>query len=101
MKKINENTNAPRPGSRWGFDWADAAVPVLASFCWVLRRGQEDPVAIVGGGIGYALAVALLFCGLRRLLWLASLRLGRPLPRRPALAAGVGILLWGFVIFRR
>jgi len=83
------------PRSRWGLDWADAAVPVLASLGWVLRRGPEDPVGIVGGGIGYALAVALVFCGLRRLLWLLW-----PMPRRPALAAGVGILAWAFILFR-
>jgi hypothetical protein len=82
------------------FDWADAAVPVLASIAYVARQGSPDPVVIVGSGIGYALAVAVLFCGVRKLIQAGSRR-PEPRPRRPLLAALVGVLIWGFILFRR
>jgi hypothetical protein len=87
-----------RSGSR--LDWADAAVPVLASVCFVIKQGNADPVAIVSGGIGYALAVAVLFVGVRQIIWAVNRRRPSPRPRQPALAAGVGILIWAFILFR-
>jgi hypothetical protein len=87
-----------RPGGR--LDWADAAVPVLASICFVIKQGKPDPVAIVSGGIGYALAVAVLFVGVRQIMWVVNRRRANPRPRQPALAAGVGMLIWAFIIFR-
>jgi hypothetical protein len=87
-----------RSGSR--LDWADAAVPVLASVCFVIKQGNADPVAILSGGIGYALAVAVLFVGVGQLIWAVNRRRPSPSPRQPALAAGVGILIWAFIIFR-
>ena len=81
-------------------DWADAAVPVLASVGFVIKQGHPDPVAIVSGGIGYALAVAVLFVGVRQILWAVNRRRPDPRPRQPRLAAGVGILIWAFILFR-
>ncbi|MDR3670640.1 MAG: hypothetical protein P4L36_07345 [Holophaga sp.] len=84
----------PEPRSLIRLDWADAAVPVLASIGFVIKQGKPDPVTIVGSGIGYALAVAVLFCGARQIV---GARTG---PRRPVLAALVGLLVWGFILSR-
>jgi hypothetical protein len=88
------------PQSRSRLDWADAAVPVLASIGYVIRQGSSDPVAIVGSGIGYALAVAVLFCGARQIVGAVSRRQAHPRPRQPLLAALVGILIWAFILLR-
>jgi hypothetical protein len=89
------------PGTRLKdrFDWADAAVPALASIGFVIKRGSEDPVAIVSDGIGWALAVAVLFIGTRQIIWAVNRARPEPRPRQPLLAALVGILVWGFVLF--
>jgi hypothetical protein len=86
----------PEQTSKGRLDWADAAVPVIASICFVIKHGQSDPAAILGSGVGYALAVAVLFGGARQILWAVN----RPRPRQPVLAAVVGILIWAFIIFR-
>jgi hypothetical protein len=83
-----------RPGR--AYDWADLAVPLLASIGRVIKAGNPDPVIIVGTGIGYALWVALCFCGVRRLLRAMGRPGGRPLP-----AAVIGLSVWAFIIFRR
>jgi len=76
-------------------DWADAAVPVVASIGFVIKERITAPDAIVGRGLGYALAVAVVFIGVRQ----AALVLDRG-PRRPLLAASAGILIWAFILFR-
>jgi hypothetical protein len=91
---------APEPRPQGRLDWADAAVPALASIGYVVKQGLSDPVAIVGSGIGYALAVAVLFCGARQLLGVIARRQANPRPRQPVLAALVGILIWAFILFR-
>lgn len=95
--------DAPLPSrrpSQWPFDWADAVVPLAASIAFVAKKGTQDPVAIVGGGIGYALSVALLFCGSRQVLAALNRRRPDPRPRQPVLAAVVGLAVWGFILFR-
>ncbi len=81
-------------------DWADAAVPVVASICFVIKQGKSDPAAIIGSGIGYALAVAVLFGGVRQIAWAVNRRRPHPRPRQPLLAAIVGILFWAFILLR-
>jgi hypothetical protein len=76
-------------------DWADAAVPVVASIGFVIKERITAPDAIIGRGLGEALAVAVVFIGVRQALW--ALDRG---PRRPLLAASVGILFWAFILFR-
>jgi len=73
-------------------DWADAVVPLAASICFV---------AIVGGGIGYALSVAVPFIAARQVIWAVNRRQPDPRPRQPLVAAIAGILIWGFIIFRK
>ena len=75
---------------RWAFDWADAAVPLAASIGLVIKAGRPDPVDIVGGGIGFALSVALPFCGVRQIFWALNRRRAEPRPRQPLVAALVG-----------
>jgi hypothetical protein len=89
------------PLPRWKFDWADAAVPLLASIGLVVKAGKQDPALIVGGGIGYALSVAVLFCGVRQVLWAINRRRPVPKPRQPAVAALAGLLFWACIVFRR
>jgi len=86
---------------RWKFDWADLVVPLVASLGLVIKAGKSDPVQILGGGIGFALMAALLFTGVRHLLWAVNRRLAQPRPREPLLAAIVGILFWGWVVLHR
>jgi hypothetical protein len=80
---------------RLRLDWADAAVPALASVGFVVKHGIKDPATMVGSGLGYGLAVAAVFIGVRQVL--ATLD---PRPRQPVLAALAGILVWAFVLFR-
>jgi hypothetical protein len=80
-------------------DWADAVVPLAASICFVIKQGSEDPVAIVGGGIGYALSVAVPFIGARQVIWAVNRRQPDPRPRQPLVAAISGILIWAFILF--
>jgi hypothetical protein len=82
-------------------DWADAAVPVLASIAYVIKQGKLDPALVIGTGLGYALAVALMFGGVRQIMWTINRRRAKPSPRRPLLAVLVGLLIWGFIIFHR
>jgi len=89
---------AQRAGGR--LDWADAAVPALASIGYVIKAGQQDPVQILGGGIGYGLAVAALFIGIRQVAWAVNQRRDEPRPRQPLLAALVGGLIWAFILYR-
>lgn len=88
--------------ARWAngrLDWADAAVPVLASLYIVMTRGQASPALVVADGLGRALTVAVLFIGVRQVLWAVNRRRAVPRPRQPLLAAMVG-LAWAFIIFR-
>lgn len=80
-------------------DWADAAVPAAASVGYVIKRGITDPALMVGTGIGYALAVAVLFIGIRQAAWAVNRRRPEPRPRQPLLAALAGVLAWAFILF--
>ena len=82
------------------FDWADLAVPLAASIFYVTRRDSRDPVVVLGDGIGYALAVAVVFVGVRQVLWALNQRRPEPRPRQPVLAALVGMAVWAFIILR-
>jgi len=94
-----ERPGAPRLG-RWAFDWADAAVPLAASIGMAARSGVTDPATLLGNGIGFALSVALPFCGVRQLLWAINRRRPVPRPRRPLLAALAGAVIWGSLLLR-
>jgi hypothetical protein len=98
MATVPEPARTP---PRWKFDWADALVPLLASIGLVIKAGKADPAQIVGGGIGYALSVALLFCGVRQVLWAVNRRRPVPRPRQPVVAALAGLLFWACIVFRR
>jgi len=94
-----EGPIAPRP-RRWAFDWADAVVPLAASIGMAARSGVTDPATLLGNGIGFALSVALPFCGVRQILWAINRRRPVPRPRRPFLAALAGAVIWGSFLLR-
>jgi hypothetical protein len=85
---------------RWAFDWADAVVPLAASVGMAARSGVSDPATLLGNGIGFALSVALPFCGVRQILWAINRRRPVPRPRRPVLAALAGAVIWSSILLR-